>query len=60
MAKLKSSIPLKGALQRIETVETAPASRGKTKLLKYLSGDVLTRGDAILGKCCECMGRRLP
>jgi hypothetical protein len=47
---------LRGAFKRVEVIETAPVSKGKTKLLKYLSGDVLTRGDSIIAKCAECMG----
>jgi len=49
-------IPQKLASERIKIVETAPASSGKTKLLKYLYGDILSRGDSLKAKCCECMG----
>ena len=42
--------------RRIKTIEGSPASAGKTKLLKWLYGTTLTRGDAIKAKCCECMG----
>lgn len=35
---------------------SAPASRGKTALVKYLSGGRLTQRQAILAKCCDCMG----
>ena len=42
--------------QQIKSIETAPASRGKTFLLKYLRGSVLTRDQAIKAKCCDCMG----
>lgn len=44
------------ALQRIKIIRTAPASSGKTNLLKYMKGDVLTQRQVILAKCCECMG----
>jgi hypothetical protein len=52
----KSPIPQKLASQRIDALETAPASSGKTKLLKYLCGDTLTRDGAIKSHCCDCMG----
>ena len=42
--------------QQIKSIETAPASRGNTFLLKYLRGSVLTRDQAIKAKCCDCMG----
>ena len=54
--KIKRSIPQKQASQRIEILETAPASGGKTNLLKHLYGDRLTRNAAITAKCCDCMG----
>jgi hypothetical protein len=44
------------AMERVNVVETAPASKGRTLLLKYLYGDRLSRGDSCLAKCCECMG----
>jgi hypothetical protein len=49
-------IPQKVASQRIDVIETAPASSGKTKLLKYLHGGRLSRGESLVAKCCECMG----
>ena len=54
--KVMASIPQKQAFQRIEMIETAPTSRGKTNLLKYLNGGKLTRSAAIIAKCCDCMG----
>ncbi len=31
-------------------------ARGKQELLKYLNGEQLTRKEAMLSKCFECMG----
>jgi hypothetical protein len=50
------SIPQKVVSERVSIIETAPASGGKTKLLEYLHGAILTRGNSIKAKCCECMG----
>lgn len=53
------SMPLNGsleAIERIKIIRTAPASSGKTKLLKYLKSGVLTQREAILAKCGDCMG----
>jgi len=55
-SKIKSSIPQKQASQRIKILETAPASSGKTNLLKHLYGNSLTRNASIVAKCCDCMG----
>jgi hypothetical protein len=33
------------------------SSRGETQLDKHLSGKRITRGNALLAKCCECMNR---
>jgi len=41
---------------REEIVETAPASSGKTLLLKYLEGNRLSAIQSIRAKCCEYMG----
>lgn len=43
-------------MNKIETVESAPASSGRTQLLKYLSKERLTQRQAIVAKCCDCMG----
>jgi len=43
-------------VNKYETVELAPLARGKKELLKYLSGKRLTRGEALLANCYECMG----
>ena len=40
---------------RLGTIHKAPASRGKTNLLKYLRGERLTQRQAIIAKCCDCM-----
>ena len=49
-------IPQKTVSERIKAMDGAPASTGKTNLRKYLSGGILTRNQAILAKCCDCMG----
>jgi hypothetical protein len=54
--KITPSIPQKQASQRRNILNTAPASGGKTTLLKYLYGDKLTRNASIVAKCCDCMG----
>lgn len=41
---------------RYEIVEDAPASSGKTYLLKHLEGNRITARQALLAKCCDCMG----
>jgi len=41
---------------RIAFLAAAPTSRGKSLLGAYWQGQPLTRGTAILAKCCECMG----
>ena len=53
--QVRDCIPLKVAMERIKIIETAPQSGGRTKLLKYLYGGRLSRGDAAVAKCCECM-----
>ena len=40
---------------RTKLVNKAPGSRGKTCILKHLSGEKLTQRQAIIGKCCDCM-----
>jgi hypothetical protein len=37
-------------------IQSAPASGGKTALLKHFNGERLTRAQAIKAKCCDCMG----
>lgn len=32
------------------------AARGKQELIRHLNGEGLTRGQAILAKCYDCMG----
>lgn len=54
--KARPSIPQKQASQRVDILEMAPTSGGKTTLLKYLYGDKLTRNASIVAKCCDCMG----
>lgn len=39
-----------------QSVKTWPKRIGRGHLLKYLSGDRITRNDAILAKCYECCG----
>ena len=42
---------------KLEDVEEyGLTARGKRELLKYLQGDRLTRKEAMLAKCFECMG----
>lgn len=41
--------------ERIKTVSKAPASAGRTQLLRHLRGERLTARQAILAKCCDCM-----
>jgi len=43
-------------MTRYEMIESAPASRGKTLLLKHLDGSRLTARQAVIAKCCDCMG----
>jgi hypothetical protein len=50
-----SALPPELASRRTDNVSKFPASSGKTKMLKYLSGRRLTRGEAIVAKCFECM-----
>ena len=40
---------------RLAIIKKAPASRGKSNLLKYLAGERLTQRQAIIAKCCDCM-----
>ncbi len=37
-------------------LETLPTSRGATLLKKHNKKQRLTRGEALIAKCCECMG----
>jgi len=39
-----------------EMLADAPSSTGKRHLLKHLEGGRLTQRQAILAKCCDCMG----
>lgn len=41
---------------RYEIVEGVPASSGRTNLLKHLEGAKLTARQAVIAKCCDCMG----
>ena len=38
------------------TIQHCPKSSGRTHLLKFLEGQKLTFKQAVLAKCCECMG----
>jgi len=49
------ALPPELAAKRMEDVSKSSASSGKTKMLKYLSGRRLARGEAIVAKCFECM-----
>ena len=40
---------------RLKLLTSAPASRGKSNLLKHLKGERLTQRQAIIAKCCDCM-----
>ncbi len=42
---------------KIEEIrEHGITSRGKTHLIRHMEGERLTQRQAILAKCCECMG----
>ena len=41
---------------RIVEVERARTSAGKRHLLRHLHGERITQRQAILAKCCDCMG----
>ena len=44
-------------LDRLTLIQkSGKASAGKTNLLKHLRGERLTQRQAILAKCCDCMG----
>lgn len=43
-------------LSKVRMVEDAPASKGRTLLLKYLGGGKLTARQSVIAFCCECMG----
>lgn len=34
----------------------APSSKGRQELAKYMVGDILNKGNAIIAKCCACSG----
>jgi hypothetical protein len=55
-ARLAVQIPIKTANEQLKSLETAPTSSGKTMLVKHLSGDMLTMGQAIKALCCSCNG----
>jgi hypothetical protein len=40
----------------MKRLDTAPMSKGRDLLKKYLSGEVLSNALAIKAKCCECSG----
>ena len=44
------------AEQRLNVLETAPQSRGKSFMRKHLLGSVLPKYQALTAKCCDCMG----
>jgi hypothetical protein len=41
---------------RLQDVSDAPKSAGKGHLIRHLQGEKLTQRQAILAKCCDCMG----
>ncbi len=43
----------------LKQLASAPASRGKSNLAKHLAGERLTQRQAILAKCCDCMGHHV-
>lgn len=40
----------------LKAAEKAPASGGKSQLIKHLKGEPLTRTQAMKAYCCFCMG----
>lgn len=40
----------------IKSLHLAPKSAGKGHLQRHLKGERLTQRQAILAKCCDCMG----
>lgn len=50
------STPRKVAFERGKTLSGTPTSKGKTKMLQWLNTGRISRADAILAKCFECMG----
>jgi len=44
------------AFERIDIVRTGTQSSGNNFLIKYLSGEPLTRREAMLAACADCMG----
>ena len=43
-------------MTKYELVETGILAKGKKELLKYLEGKSLSRKEAIMAMCYECMG----
>lgn len=41
---------------RQDSLQKAMASTGRSLLLKHFDGKRLTRGQALIAKCCECSG----
>ena len=51
-----SNAQLIRASDTLVALSTAPASRGRKLLEKYLKGEVLTNAVAVQAKCCDCSG----
>ena len=47
---------VKQANDCLRLLDTAPASKGRDLLKKYLSGEVLSNALANKAKCCQCSG----
>jgi hypothetical protein len=43
-------------MNRLEIVQKVPESGGKTNLVKHLEGKTLSARQAVIAKCCDCMG----
>ena len=39
----------------LKELDRSPSTRGATQFRRYLNGENLTRMQAMLAKCCECM-----
>ena len=55
MTKRTLSTAVGKANELLKELTGAPASKGRSMLLKHLQGDRLTRDQAIIAKCCDCM-----
>jgi hypothetical protein len=45
--------------KRIKAAQAGINSRGRTSLLRHFKGERLTQREAILAKCCDCMGHHV-